>query len=48
MESYEKLGFVRLDKTKLVQYTFLDNLTEIYTYFLTKEMHLNSQKGMKR
>ena len=41
----EKLGFVRLNKTKMVQYTFLDELTEDYTYLLTRDMFLKSNKG---
>ena len=40
----EKLGFVRLNKTKQVQYTFLDQLTEDYTYLLTRDMFLKSNK----
>lgn len=40
----EKLGFVRLNKTKMVQYTFLDELTEDYTYLLTYDMFLKYDK----
>ena len=43
----EKLGFVRLNKTKQVQYTFLDQLTEDYTYLLTRDMFLKSNKEKK-
>lgn len=35
----EKLGFERLARTKLVQYTYLDTLTEDYTYLLTRDMY---------
>ena len=34
-----RLGFKRSNKTKFVQYTFQDNLTENYEYILTKEMY---------
>jgi RimJ/RimL family protein N-acetyltransferase len=40
----EKLGFVRLNKTKMVQYTFLDELTEDYAYLLTRDMFLEFNK----
>ncbi len=42
----EKLGFVRQAKTKMVKYTFLDELIEDYSYILTKEqwLSLNEQK----
>ena len=33
----EKLGFIRQDTTKLVQYTFLDEPVEYYSYTITKE-----------
>lgn len=36
----EKLGFERQETTKMVQYTFLDELTEDYTYKLTRETYL--------
>ena len=44
----EKVGFVRHDKTKMIQYTYLDELTEVYSYELTKEKYLtfNSSKIM--
>ena len=37
----EKLGFERQEKTKMIQYTFLDELTEIYSYVMTKEKYLS-------
>lgn len=37
----EKLGFERQDATKMIQYTFLDELTEDYSYVLTKERYLS-------
>lgn len=42
----EHLGFERQEQTKMVQYTFLDDLTEDYCYILTKEKYLkiNSPK----
>ena len=35
----EKLGFIRLDKTKMVEYTYVDEPVEDYQYYLTKEMY---------
>ena len=45
----ERLGFVRQENTKMVQYTFLDELTEDYSYTMTKERYLmlNSQSKRK-
>ena len=45
----EKLGFIRQDKTKMIQYTFLDEPVEDYSYILTKEqwLSLNKQKCKK-
>lgn len=45
----EKLGFVRQDKTKMVQYTFLNEPVEDYSYILTKEqwLSLKNQKCKK-
>ncbi len=40
----EKLGFIRQDKTKMVQYTFLDEPVEDYSYILTKEEWLSLNK----
>lgn len=40
----EKLGFVRQDKTKMVQYTFLNEPVEDYSYILTKEQWLSLKK----
>ncbi len=37
----EKLGFERQEKTKMTQYTFLDDLTECYSYVMTKERYLS-------
>lgn len=36
----ERLGFEKLKKTKLVQYTFLDELTECYSYVMTRDKYL--------
>ncbi len=36
----EKLGFERQKDTKMVQYTFLDELTETYVYIMTREHYL--------
>ena len=40
----ENLNFVKTDKTKLVQYTYVDEPVEDYQYILTKEMYLNNSK----
>ncbi len=44
----EKLGFIRQDKTKMVQYTFLDEPVEDYSYILTKEQWLSLNKKIKK
>lgn len=44
----EKLGFERQDKTKMVQYTFLDELTEDYSYVMTRERYLSLNGPSKR
>lgn len=44
----EKLGFERQDKNKYVQYTFLDELTEDYTYKLTRETYLKLKRDKVR
>ena len=41
----EKLGFERQEITKMIQYTFLDELTESYSYVLTKEKYLLPSEG---
>ena len=45
----ERLGFVRTDNTKMVQYTYLDEPVEVYQYLLTKEMFydFNNKKVLK-
>ncbi len=46
----EKLGFIRQDKIKLVQYTFLDEPVEDYLYTITKEQWftLRNRKNRRR
>lgn len=44
----EKLGFERQEKTKMVQYTFLDELTEDYSYIMTKEKYISLNQQSKR
>ena len=46
----EKLGFVRQNKTKMVQYTFLDEPIEDYSYTITKEqwLDLRNQRNLKK
>ncbi len=40
----ERFGFVRLDNTKMVEYTFVDEPVEDYQYCLTKEMYFENKK----
>ena len=44
----EKFGFVRLDKTKMVEYTYVDELIEDYQYYLTKEMYFENKNHLKK
>ena len=46
----EKFGFVRLDETKMVEYTFVDEPVEDYQYYLTREMYMENRdkKAFKR
>jgi ribosomal-protein-alanine N-acetyltransferase len=44
----EKLGFERQEKTNMIQYTFIDGLTEDYSYVLTKEKYLSLNPHNKR
>ncbi len=39
----ESFGFVKLDNTKLVEYTYLEAPVEDYQYYLTKEMYLENK-----
>ncbi len=43
----EKFGFVRLDKTKMVEYTYVDEPVEDYQYYLTKEMYYKKKNSTK-
>ena len=40
----EKIGFIRLDNTKELIYTYLDDPVEDYQYYLTKEIFLKEKK----
>ena len=44
----EKLDFDRTNQTKMIQYTYLDELTEDYQYILTKEKYLKTMKNKRR
>ena len=44
----EKFGFVRLDKTKMVEYTYVDELVEYYQYYLTRQMYLENKNCKKK
>lgn len=43
----EKIGFIRTDKTKFVEYTYVDEPIEDYQYYLTKEIYLSLQNKKK-
>ena len=40
----ERIGFEKTNKTKLVQYTYIDEPVIDYQYILTKEMYLDNSK----
>ena len=44
----ENFGFVRLDKTKMVEYTYVEEPVEYYQYYLTKEMYFNRNNKIKK
>mgnify|MGYP004507862259 CR=1 FL=1 len=46
----EKLGFIRQNKRRMIQYTYLDEPVENYLYDMTKERWLNfkNQENIKR
>ena len=44
----EKFGLLRLDKTKMVEYTYVDEPVEDYQYYLTKQMYLENKNHKKR
>lgn len=44
----EKFGFVRLDKTKMVEYTYVDEPVEDYQYYLTRQMYLVNKNLKKK
>lgn len=44
----EKFGFLRLDKTKMVEYTYADELVEDYQYYLTRQMYLENKNHKKK
>lgn len=46
----EKLGFERLNRTRMVQYTFVDELVEDFEYVLTKQKYLefNEDKNIRK
>lgn len=44
----EKFGFLRLDKTKMVEYTYVDELVEDYQYYLTRQMYLENKNHKKK
>lgn len=44
----EKFGFVRLEKTKMVEYTYVGDPVEDYQYYLTKEMYFENKNHLKK
>lgn len=44
----EKLGFEKINKTRMVQYTFIDELVEDFEYVLTKQKYLEFNKWDNR
>ena len=44
----EKFGFVRLKKTRMVEYTYVDDPVEDYQYYLTKEMYFENKNHLKK
>ena len=44
----EKFGFLRLDKTKMVEYTYVEELVEDYQYYLTRQMYLENKNHKKK
>lgn len=44
----EKFGFVRLDKTKMIEYTYVDEPVEDYQYYLTRQMYLVNKNLKKK
>lgn len=43
----EKFGFVRSSKTKMVEYTFLNEAVCDYQYYLTRDMYLEKEQRKK-
>lgn len=43
----EKFGFLRLDKTKMVEYTYVDEPVD-YQYYLTRQMYLENKNHKKK
>ena len=43
----EGFGFERLNKNKMVEYTYVSEPVEDYQYYLTKEMYLNNKNVIK-
>ena len=44
----DKFGFKRLDKNKMVEYTYVDEPVEDYQYYLTKEMYFKNKKNKRK
>lgn len=43
----EKFGFEKLEETKMIEYTYLDDPVEDYQYYLTKEMYFENKNNKK-
>ena len=44
----EKFGFKRLDNTRMVEYTYVDEPVEDYQYVLTREMYFNKNNNLNK
>ena len=44
----EKLGFERLNRTRMVQYTFVDEPVEDFEYILTKQKYLEFKEDKEK
>ena len=43
----EKFGFEKLEETKMIEYTYVDDPVEDYQYYLTKEMYFENKNNKK-
>ena len=43
----EKFGFEKLEETKMIEYTYVDDPVEDYQYYLTKKMYFENKNNKK-